>query len=150
MSAATIEAPIVTKLAEKAEKGAGKSLRFWAPAIVAAMFFVASAVLLVLVNFDVFRSKLPEFHQFFAAGNWLYLAIAIGCEVTATLALRASEGFTKLAPAVRISLKSERNEAIDKATAEALAELCGTSDAPGRLASRWPDGWRSPFHTIRK
>jgi multidrug transporter EmrE-like cation transporter len=32
--------------------------------------------------------------------GWLYLAIAIGCEVTATLALRASEGFTKLAPAV--------------------------------------------------
>jgi putative peptide zinc metalloprotease protein len=40
--------------------------------------FVASAVLLVLVNFDTFRSKLPEFHQFFAAGNWLYLAIALG------------------------------------------------------------------------
>ncbi|MEY2626670.1 MAG: polyribonucleotide nucleotidyltransferase [Actinomycetota bacterium] len=43
---------------------------------------------------------------------------------------------TKLAPAVRISLKSERNEAIDKATAEALAELCGTSDAPGRFAGQ--------------
>ena len=46
-------------------------------AIVAALCFVASAVLLVLVNFDVFRAKLPEFHQFFAAGNWLYLAIAL-------------------------------------------------------------------------
>jgi putative peptide zinc metalloprotease protein len=51
---------------------------FSPPAIVAAMAFVASALLLVLVNFDVFRSKLPEFHQFFAAGNWLYLAIALG------------------------------------------------------------------------
>ena len=51
---------------------------FSPPAIVAAMCFVASAVLLVLVNFDVFRAKLPEFHQFFAAGNWLYLAIALG------------------------------------------------------------------------
>jgi putative peptide zinc metalloprotease protein len=51
---------------------------FSPPAIVAALAFVASALLLVLVNFDVFRSKLPEFHQFFAAGNWLYLAIALG------------------------------------------------------------------------
>jgi len=51
---------------------------FSPPAIAAALVFVASAVLLVLVNFDVFRSKLPEFHQFFAAGNWLYLAAALG------------------------------------------------------------------------
>jgi putative peptide zinc metalloprotease protein len=51
---------------------------FSLPAIIAAMAFVLSAVLLVLVNFDVFRTKLPEFHQFFAAGNWLYLAIALG------------------------------------------------------------------------
>jgi putative peptide zinc metalloprotease protein len=51
---------------------------FSPPAIAVAMAFVASALLLVLVNFDVFRSKLPEFHQFFAAGNWLYLAIALG------------------------------------------------------------------------
>ena len=51
---------------------------FSPPAIVAMLCFVASAVLLVLVNFDVFRSKLPEFNQFFAAGNWLYLAIALG------------------------------------------------------------------------
>lgn len=50
---------------------------FSPPAIVAMLVFVASAVLLVLVNFDVFRSKLPEFHQFFAAGNWLYLGIAL-------------------------------------------------------------------------
>ncbi|MFM8736065.1 MAG: HlyD family efflux transporter periplasmic adaptor subunit [Pirellulales bacterium] len=51
---------------------------FAPPAIAAALVFVASAVLLVLVNFDVFRAKLPEFHQFFAAGNWLYLAVALG------------------------------------------------------------------------
>ena len=51
---------------------------FSPPAIVCMLAFVASAVLLVLVNFDTFRSKLPEFHQFFAAGNWLYLAIALG------------------------------------------------------------------------
>ena len=47
------------------------------PAIVAVLVFAASALLLVLVNFDVFRAKLPEFHQFFASGNWLYLAIAL-------------------------------------------------------------------------
>ncbi len=51
---------------------------FSPPAIAAALVFVASALLLVLVNFDVFRAKLPEFHQFFAAGNWLYLAVALG------------------------------------------------------------------------
>jgi putative peptide zinc metalloprotease protein len=47
-------------------------------AIAVAMSFVTSAVMLVLVNFDVFRSKLPDFHQFFASGNWLYLAVALG------------------------------------------------------------------------
>ncbi len=47
-------------------------------AIAFAMTFVLSALLLVLVNFGTFRSKLPEFNQFFAAGNWLYLAIALG------------------------------------------------------------------------
>jgi putative peptide zinc metalloprotease protein len=51
----------------------------FAPAAIAVlMSFALSALLLVLINFDVFRSKLPEFHQFFAAGNWLYLAIALG------------------------------------------------------------------------
>jgi putative peptide zinc metalloprotease protein len=50
---------------------------FAPPAIVAALVFVASALLLVLVNFDVFRAKLPEFQQFFAAGNWFYLAVAL-------------------------------------------------------------------------
>ena len=34
--------------------------------------------MLVLVNFETFRSKLPEFHQFFASGNWFYLAAALG------------------------------------------------------------------------
>ncbi|MFM7137035.1 MAG: biotin/lipoyl-binding protein [Planctomycetota bacterium] len=51
----------------------------FAPAAIAVfMGFALSALLLVLVNFDTFRAKLPEFHQFFAAGNWLYLAIALG------------------------------------------------------------------------
>ena len=51
---------------------------FTPPALVGAAALATSALMLVLVNFDVFRSKLPEFHQFFAAGNWLYLAIALG------------------------------------------------------------------------
>ena len=32
--------------------------------------------------------------------NWLYLVIAIGCEVAATSALKAAEGFTRLVPSV--------------------------------------------------
>ncbi len=32
--------------------------------------------------------------------NWLYLAIAISCEVVATSALKASEGFTRLTPSL--------------------------------------------------
>ncbi|NDC53985.1 MAG: hemolysin D [Planctomycetia bacterium] len=47
------------------------------PAIVAALVCAASALVLVLVNFDDFRTRLPEFHQFFASGNWLYLAAAL-------------------------------------------------------------------------
>jgi putative peptide zinc metalloprotease protein len=37
-----------------------------------------SALLLVTVQFDVFSSRLPTFHQFFGRGNWLYLAITMG------------------------------------------------------------------------
>lgn len=41
-----------------------------------------------------------------------------------------------LAPAISISVKAERNEAIDAATAATIAELAGTDDAPGELAGR--------------
>ncbi|MFM8577553.1 MAG: HlyD family efflux transporter periplasmic adaptor subunit [Planctomycetaceae bacterium] len=51
---------------------------FTRAALIGASIHVSSAALLVLVNFDTFRSKLPEFQQFFAAGNWLWLAIALG------------------------------------------------------------------------
>jgi putative peptide zinc metalloprotease protein len=37
-----------------------------------------SALLLVTVQFDVFSSRLPTFHEFFGRGNWLYLAITMG------------------------------------------------------------------------
>lgn len=39
--------------------------------------FALSALLLVTVQFDEFQSKLPTFHQFFAAKNWIYLGIAM-------------------------------------------------------------------------
>ena len=36
--------------------------------------------------------------------QWMYLAIAIVCEVIATSALKASEGFTRLVPSVVVVL----------------------------------------------
>jgi putative peptide zinc metalloprotease protein len=42
----------------------------------------SAALLLVLVQFDVFQSKLPTFHEFFAAKNWIYLAVTMGaCKI---------------------------------------------------------------------
>ncbi|TVS14504.1 MAG: biotin/lipoyl-binding protein [Planctomycetaceae bacterium] len=37
-----------------------------------------SALLLVIIQFDIFRSRLPTFHEFFGRGNWFYLAITMG------------------------------------------------------------------------
>jgi polyribonucleotide nucleotidyltransferase len=42
----------------------------------------------------------------------------------------------KLAEAITISLKADRNAATDAVVAEALAELAGTADAPGEFAGR--------------
>ncbi len=36
-----------------------------------------SALTLVAVQFDVFQSKMPEFHQFFGAHNWIYLGTSM-------------------------------------------------------------------------
>ena len=47
-------------------------------ALMIAAVYILTALMLVLVNFETFRSKLPEFHQFFASGNWFYLAAALG------------------------------------------------------------------------
>ncbi len=48
---------------------------FFSPAfMIIWLMVVASAGTLVLVEFDVFRSRLPAFHDFFAPHNWLYLA----------------------------------------------------------------------------
>ncbi len=36
-----------------------------------------SALMLVLVQFDTFKAKLPSFHEFFGASNWIWLALAM-------------------------------------------------------------------------
>ncbi|MEX2140212.1 MAG: efflux RND transporter periplasmic adaptor subunit [Pirellulales bacterium] len=48
----------------------------WAATV--CILFGLSALMLVAVQFDVFRSKLPTFHQFFAAENWIWLMLAMG------------------------------------------------------------------------
>jgi putative peptide zinc metalloprotease protein len=46
--------------------------------VICVLLFALSALSLVLVEFDVFRSKLPEFHQFFTAKNAFWLAVVLG------------------------------------------------------------------------
>ena len=48
----------------------------------------------------------------------------------------AATATSTLQPAIRIALKSERNAAIDEATAKTVAELAGTPDAPGKFAGQ--------------
>ena len=51
----------------------------FAPATVFCCCLLAvSALLLVTVQFDVFRSRLPTFHEFFGPHNWIYLAVVMG------------------------------------------------------------------------
>jgi polyribonucleotide nucleotidyltransferase len=45
-------------------------------------------------------------------------------------------GVDKIAPVIRIADKTERNAATDAATAEIVADLCGTADAPGEFAGK--------------
>jgi len=54
-------------------------------------------------------------------------------EIFAAVEKSASE---KLAPAIAILAKAERNEATDAVTADTVAELCGTKDAPGEFAGQ--------------
>ena len=52
--------------------------RIFSPAFIAvALIYTFSALMLVLVNFDTFKSKLPEFREFFAVGNWIYIGAAL-------------------------------------------------------------------------
>jgi putative peptide zinc metalloprotease protein len=46
-------------------------------ALLFVIMFGLSAIMLVLVNFQEFKSKLPTFQQFFAADNWLYLGLTM-------------------------------------------------------------------------
>ena len=51
---------------------------FFTPAAVVAFVMLALAALaLVVIQFDVFQSRLPSFHEFFAVQNWLLLALVL-------------------------------------------------------------------------
>jgi putative peptide zinc metalloprotease protein len=50
---------------------------FSAPAAVAALAIALSAILLVFAEFQTFEARLPAFHAFFAAQNWLWLAMTL-------------------------------------------------------------------------
>lgn len=50
---------------------------FTKTAVICCMLLALSALTLVLVQFDVFRSKLPSFHQFFTAENWIWLGLTL-------------------------------------------------------------------------
>src|SRR3972149_211100 len=50
---------------------------FSVPALVCCIILALSALTLIVVQFDVFQSRLPSFHSFFQAQNWLWLGITL-------------------------------------------------------------------------
>ena len=53
---------------------------FWTkPMLIINSMIVLSAATLILVQFDVFQSKLPSFQAFFSAQNWLLLGGVLAC-----------------------------------------------------------------------
>lgn len=50
---------------------------FRPPAIICCCMLALAALTLVTVQFDVFRTRLPDFHTFFDAQNWLWLGITL-------------------------------------------------------------------------
>ncbi len=50
---------------------------FTIPAFLCFLVVALTAALLVTVQFETFQHKLPTFHQFFEAKNWVYLAITL-------------------------------------------------------------------------
>ena len=53
---------------------------FSRPMIIINLLYALSALLVIAVQFDVFRSRLPSFHQFFGNWqNWLVMAIVMAC-----------------------------------------------------------------------
>ncbi len=51
---------------------------FSVPALIGCIVLASAALLLVLTQFDVFQAKLPDFHTFFSAQNWMLLALVLG------------------------------------------------------------------------
>ena len=51
---------------------------FSVPAMIVCLLLAMAALLLVTVQFESFHNKLPTFHQFFEAKNWIYLGITLG------------------------------------------------------------------------
>jgi putative peptide zinc metalloprotease protein len=47
------------------------------PTVVCVLLFGLAALSLVVVNFDVFQSRLPAFHEFFGPKNWFWLGITM-------------------------------------------------------------------------
>jgi putative peptide zinc metalloprotease protein len=50
---------------------------YWPSFQFACLFFGLVALTLVAVQFDVFQSRLPAFHEFFGPGNWIYLGATL-------------------------------------------------------------------------
>jgi putative peptide zinc metalloprotease protein len=50
---------------------------FSVPAMVCCITLGLTALSLVVVNFDFFHSRLPDFHYFFRAQNWIWLALTL-------------------------------------------------------------------------
>jgi len=51
---------------------------FWPPVVLICCLLALSALLLLVVQFDVFVSRLPAFHQFFSPANVFWLLLAVG------------------------------------------------------------------------
>src|SRR6476659_2225639 len=50
---------------------------FSVPAMVCCVTLALMALSLIIVQFDVFHSRLPDFHYFFRAQNWMWLALTL-------------------------------------------------------------------------
>ncbi len=50
---------------------------FTPAAVIFFVLFGLSALTLLLVQFDVFRTRLPAFHEFFGPANWMYLGVTM-------------------------------------------------------------------------
>ena len=48
------------------------------PVFIAVLLLGLGAISLIFAQFDTFQAKLPSFHEFFEAKNWIWLAIVMG------------------------------------------------------------------------